>query len=225
MENQKNHNFFKHGPANAFFKESIKGIQNGAPLSLSIFFNKHGDWIVKNYDIDKSAINNGKAKLQIKTFFEAAKDQNTVFWLFDDLIYALIPQLVVNNGTITNAIKEAKYGQPKTVNVTVFSKFEKKSLPEAFASINSYQKYNRKTIVKLEEPEKEIAEWVWIEGCLRNCVTITFINSDPSVFLCPSSRFPYGESIDYNIINFINPDPAACLSAFNDGFFLVFPKN
>lgn len=214
MDNQKKHYFFKHGPTNAFFKESIKGIQNGAPLPLSIFFNKHGDWTFENHDMDKSAINNGKAKLQIKTFFEAAKDKNTVFWLFDDLLYALIPQSKVYNGTITNAIKDSKYGQPKTINVTVFDKFEKKYLPEAFASINSYQKYNRKTIVKLEKPEKEIAEWVYNHGsnCKMlipkekrfdylsplQCETLIFLIFHHNKIFCTTYRGGTREGVDFN---------------------------
>ena len=158
-----NHYFFKFGKANDFFKES-NNIQNDslAPLSLSIFFNKYKSWTVEDYYVDKRAVNRGEDSGQISTFFDAANNRDTVFWLFfEDFIYALIPQSEVYNGTITEAMDKAEYGQPKAVNVTIFKKIDKKGLPEAFASINSYQKYNRRTIVKLEKEEEEIAEWVY----------------------------------------------------------------
>jgi hypothetical protein len=53
------------------------------------------------------------------------------------------------------------YTHPKAVDSTIVKRISKDELPEAFASINSYQKYNRKTIVKLECEEAEIAEWVF----------------------------------------------------------------
>jgi hypothetical protein len=154
-----NHYYFKFGEANCFIKQCIQ--DNGGVLPpqsqvpLSIYF---GNWAVEDYRAG-CTVNEGKDRDQIDAFFHVADHRNeSVLWLFDDLVYSLIPQSdVYNGGGMTNA----DYTHPKAINSTVVQTFKKSQLPQAFASINSFQKYNRKTIVKLQNEEAEIAEWLF----------------------------------------------------------------
>ncbi|MGA2624234.1 MAG: hypothetical protein ABSF91_10305 [Bacteroidota bacterium] len=157
-----NHYYFKFGGANRFLKQCINernaALSKKDSLPLAIYF---GDWKVEDY-LKGRTVNDGKDRDQIDPFFHAAQTDraNSVFWLFDDLIYALVPQTAVYNG----GMKDAEFPCPKAVDSTVVKIFEKAQLPEAFASINSFQKYNRKTIVKLENEEAEVAEWLFTES-------------------------------------------------------------
>ena len=153
------HFFFKFGESNCFFDKCLKNSEKESfeindTLPLSIYF---GKWTVEDYEAGKT-INGGKDKDQIDRFFNAAmrKPSESVFWIFDKRVFALKPYSEVYNGTMTRH----DYSNPKSVDSRVVKIFPKEKLPEAFASINSYQKYNRKTIVELENKEVEIAEWI-----------------------------------------------------------------
>lgn len=170
MNDPMNHYYFKFGKANYFLKQCIHAngglLSQNSELPLSIYF---GNWTVDDYRSGRT-VNHGKDRDQIDAFFHVADHrQDSVFWLFDDLIYSLIPQSDAYDGNMITA----DYPHPKTINSTVAKIFEKSQLPQAFASINTFRKYNQKTIVKLQNEEAEIAEWV-------------FNNADINVKMCIS---------------------------------------
>ena len=94
---------------------------------------------------------------------------------------------------------------PKTIYAEeVFPPLKKKDLPEAFANIDSYQKYNRVTIAELKDSEKDIADYL--------------INKDKVIPISHENYFKFLSPIEFETLIFLifNNEDSLC-SSFRGG--------
>jgi len=165
MDNR--HFFFKYGVGNKGFSELLKSsFFDSSKIPLPIYF---GEWLVKDYyDISKDFEwrNNAQRKSQVDLFFSLRENNQNdfYFWIFlQDKIFVVKLQRPLKIFDWQKDIPKDhhvydKNGKtPKFYIGTLENKFDKTSLPEAFANINTNQKYNRKTIVELEGNENLVA--------------------------------------------------------------------
>ena len=172
------HYFFKFGKGNSIFKEIYlknKELKEGAEIHPSIYY---GEWKVKDYRKKSSkfvgAVKDSTKKIeQIEEFFECGKKKNldkTRFWIFcDGKVYVLKPYTRIKNGP--DNLKDRKGSFPKTIPSEIEKIFSGDDLPEFFATIDSNQKYNRKTIALFRDEEKEICNHLLKNG-IKNTIEI-----------------------------------------------------
>lgn len=156
-----NHYFFKFGKQNRFFKKCLD--ENISPMPLSIYF---GKWKVEDYKKHTKAylqaLTNTLNKTLIETFLKCGDEEyeTSIFWIFyKNDVYALKPCDELQNGDYEE-FKNSSGSPPKTIPCKIMNNFSKDKLPEAFATLNSNQKYNRKTIVKFDDKIAEICNFL-----------------------------------------------------------------
>lgn len=178
-ENTFKHYYFKFGEKNQIWSEYIK--QQNKEIPLSIFFDKWKSkskeekqfpWKVDDYynsesefkkTFDERHHNDTK---QINMFFECGKKQvnNTIFWIFDEIkVYALQPTSEIRDSQkdgILEKYKPEDGDSAKTIPCKIYKEFLKEELPESFATVNSNQKYNRKTIERFDDREQNLANFL-----------------------------------------------------------------
>lgn len=143
------HYYFKYGKGNKIFEEKFYKKGDNHKIPLSIYF---GMWRCKDYPAHETD------DPQIKLFF-SINDSNDIhyFWIFfkekiylyranENKIIDGPSELIDDNGSL-----------PKSIKCNLVEVYKKIELPQVFSNINAYRKYNRKTIVKLEGAEEEIA--------------------------------------------------------------------
>jgi hypothetical protein len=145
------HYYFKFQTGNeGFAKFFRKGEHHKIPLS--IYF---GKWKCENY----KDYNDNKNIKQVKTFFDI-NDSNNIhyFWIFYKeriYLYQAIENKLIDG---PNDLIDDNGSYPKSIECKLIKDFEKIKLLQVFSNMNANQKYNRKTIVKLEGAEERIAE-------------------------------------------------------------------
>lgn len=157
------HYYFKFLPQNKGLKiwNEKNPEQNKNEIHLPIYF---GKWKKNEYtnDISRKFSSNKKGikinQDQIDTFFNLENlGVPTYFWIFDEdeiLCFEGL-DLKVFDGPV-EYIDENK-SLPKCIKACKIKSYKKIEHPEFFSNINSNQKYNRRTIVELENKEKEYA--------------------------------------------------------------------
>ena len=159
------HYYFKFGIANEKFEELIekKVIQKkvSEKIPLSIYFWQDGVDGKADYLLKSKA-----QKKQVNAFFDVDKKPKEIyFWIFyREKIFCYQAE----NGKIFNGDEQYpclisereinKKFRPKSMIAVCEKIYEKVDLPEVFANINSNQSYNRGTIKKIRDSEKEIAD-------------------------------------------------------------------
>jgi hypothetical protein len=132
-------------------------------MPLSIYF---GHWTVEDWqNSSKNLVHHDGRPLtktdmtQVKHFFEVERNrENVLLWVFlEDDVYCLKP---VGNEVVNGSpdLQDENSSHPKTLWSEIVGSYSKSGLPDVFANVNANQKYNRKTIVPLEDAEAEIAE-------------------------------------------------------------------
>jgi hypothetical protein len=153
-----NHHFFKFGIKNCFFEKCLG--EKKSIIPLSIYF---GDWKIEQYqkhiETEKS-----QNKTQIETFFKCAEENTTsFFWIFyKNHVYVLKPDGEIQNGD--PSFTDWSGAPPKTIPCKIMKEFLGDKLPEMFATLNSNQKYNRKTIVKFDSKIEKICNYLLEES-------------------------------------------------------------
>lgn len=124
---------------------------------------------------------------QIEEFYSIEDNhEETFFWIFyEDKVFCFkrIEDRKIHDGPI-NLIDENN-SFPKSIDAQLFCCMPKHKLPAVFANINSNQKYNRGTIAKLENSEKEIANFLIEIKNDRNKPPIPINKDNFTEFLSP----------------------------------------
>jgi len=180
------HYFFKFGRKNSIFEKNYLGkdrkeeLRVGAEILPSIYY---GKWRLKDYrektsKFSKEVNGSSDKKKQIDEFFKcgSVKKRNSNksrFWIFcDGKVYVLKPYTRIKNGP--DNLKDRKGSFPKTIPSEIEKIFSRDDLPEFFATIDSNQKYNRKTIALFRDKEKEICNHLLKNG-IKNTIEIKHI--------------------------------------------------
>ena len=165
MENR--HFFFKYREGNKGFSELLKSPSYDAmKIPLPIYF---GEWMSKDYYNNSEEHDwrkNYQQRPQVDLFFRIKDNQEDdyYFWIFlPDEIYTIRLLKPLNIIDWQAVIPEDHYvydkngSTPKYYLGILEKNFYKMILPEAFANINTNQKYNRKTIIEFEGNEELVA--------------------------------------------------------------------
>jgi len=169
--------YFKFGYSNNLFKSLLKEkfkkdnkeFEVGDNIDLAIFFNKTFDnesWTVEDWKNDKVTTKKDFNYKQIDCFLKCPNpDNESYLWIFNNgKIYVFEPkgQPWTGKAGFYDHIKKINgkdyIGEiPKYIEFEIIKIFKNSELPESFSTINANQKYNRRTIKKLEDIEDEIA--------------------------------------------------------------------
>ena len=158
------HYYFKFWEENKGLKiwEEKNPEMNKEEIHLPIYF---GNWKANEYTTkisSKFSNNIQSAQMrqnQIDIFFNLQKLSEPVyFWIYseDEILCFKSIDLKIFDGP--EEYINAQKSLPKSIKARKINSFKKIEHPEFFSNINSNQKYNRKTIVKLDGAENEYAE-------------------------------------------------------------------
>ncbi len=196
---------YSNGLFNHFYNKNENEIKEGDIISLAIFFDeKNIDWIVEDYyrpDFAEKIQKKGNLD-QIKTFFECPFEESYL-WVFDKgeiFVFKPISRKKAKTRTIEMfngypKLDKYKSEKPKTIDAELILKFDWNRvslLPESFATINSNQSYNRKTIKKFKGNESIIAEYL-----VRNW------NSKEKLSILYDKRLNYLSPIQFETLIFL----------------------
>ncbi len=161
------HFFFKFGRGNMYLQRYLENnskaeLQEGDKIDLSIFFDDFtvDDYRNKTINYKSKAKSLNRVASQIQTFFDCGKNHDSaIFWIYyGTKIYVCEPQGDVKDCPSKDILRgNEQESFRKAITSKVLRVYEKRDLPEAFSSINSSQRYNRKTIERLRGIEEKIA--------------------------------------------------------------------
>lgn len=130
---------------------------------MSIYF---GCWTVEDYHNDFMNLSKEdqsyiqKNRDQINAFFGLEGKEDSYIWTYyQDEVFCFRPEGKVYNN-VDPIDNKPNPDNAKSIKCVLVKRYSKADLPEVFANINSNQRYNRKTIAKLDTVESRIADYL-----------------------------------------------------------------